>query len=266
MAMKKLIAPTAVLATLSLSLFGITPATSFEQTVDNEKLEEIVSSQTLNEAPLENQYELPKGQNRSIELDSSDVSVNVDVDSSALQTNIFVREDGKQIVTQSNKSELLSFSYEFPGSYLREVEGYILVSSEYYGEPELIIDPAWSVDEMGNNIETHYEINGDTLVQVVDARNAVGTVVSDPYIRDAYTRGGHKMGQDLVFTQKDLIGMTTGAGACQLINRIPGPWKKACGAVAVIAGDAMIRNKCVALRMIGFDYGPNIPFALYVEC
>jgi len=38
----------------------------------------------------------------------------------------------------------------------------------------------WSVDSDGQTLETHYELDGDTLVQVVDTTDAVFPVVSDP--------------------------------------------------------------------------------------
>lgn len=259
---KKFLITCASLFISSATVFAsFSPSYAHPVVLSSESLKTIVDTQTINEAPVQDIFNVDSEAETAI-----DDSLIISEVSDARQVTVFDREDGVQIVTQSSSSQLTKFSYEFPGKYLRDVEGYIIVSSDYYGEPEKIIDPAWSVDSFGTPVATHYEIFGSTLVQVVEPRNAAGVVVSDPYIRDAYTKGGKKMGQDLVFTRDELATAATGGGLCALINRIPTPWRNACGVSSLVAADALNRNKCIALRLIGFSYGPNVPIMLYVEC
>ncbi|WKB36474.1 hypothetical protein QS257_05045 [Terrilactibacillus sp. S3-3] len=44
-----------------------------------------------------------------------------------------------------------------------------------------IFQPAWAKDANGNNVHTHYEVNGDTITQVIDTDNTTAyPVVADP--------------------------------------------------------------------------------------
>lgn len=252
---------TTLLASTSL-LF---PSLAFGATNEGKTLDTVVAEQTNNEASLVQKELLDTSSPTKFDSDDKG-EVEVTDLQHATKAFAYHREDGTQIVTQSQAGEESSFTYRFPNKNLQLVDGYVVVSSYESDFPEQIIDPAWAVDQTGQSIDTEYLINGDTLTQIVHSKDAVGTVTADPYVRDAYTRGGKKMGQDLVFTRDDLATLATSGGACAIIDKIPGPYKAGCGAVSLAASDALNRNKCIALRLIGFDYGPNVPFVLYVEC
>ena len=78
------------------------------------------------------------------------------------------REDGTQIATVSLGEVAQEFRFSFAGSYLEMKDGYVLVRPDQFAEPEKIIDPAWVQDTAGNEVNTFFEVDGDTLIQHVD--------------------------------------------------------------------------------------------------
>lgn len=101
---------------------------------------------------------------------------------------------GRVLVTIENAEAPKEYSYDFDYP-----EGYSLIKDIEYDEGERhedinavyvvdenneiveVLNPAWAKDPNGNTVETHYEINGNTLTQCVEFdENTAFPVVADP--------------------------------------------------------------------------------------
>jgi hypothetical protein len=51
------------------------------------------------------------------------------------------------------------------------------------GEPIAYVTPPWAVDARGDEVPTHYTVEGTTLVQVIDHANAAYPVMADPRVQ-----------------------------------------------------------------------------------
>ncbi|MDO5032079.1 hypothetical protein [Corynebacterium sp.] len=177
--------------------------------------------------------------------------------------------DGKQIVTISPGESEQEFRFDFGGKFLEEKEGYILVRNEQFEDPYQIIDPAWAEDINGNKIETRYEIEGDTLVQHINASITGDLIVADPYIRDVYG-WGKKIGQELVFSKDETslaaIGTSYCAGKIRGAGLVSWIAKGACAGAAAVAAHATNTGRCLAIRALGGKYTPNIVFPYATRC
>lgn len=121
------------------------------------------------------------------------------------------------------------------------------------------VDRAWATDAAGSSVRTHYEVRGNALVQVVapDARTTY-PVVADPRISYAW------WGFTVYYNKSDTITIASGAAGCAALTvLIPDPTvtkvvAATCGLLAVFAGDALARGKCVKLVKYGW-VGPGVP-------
>lgn len=50
------------------------------------------------------------------------------------------------------------------------------------GEPLGAFAPPWVKDSEGSSVPTHYEIDGSTLVQIVNTAGTIGSVTADPHL------------------------------------------------------------------------------------
>ena len=60
-------------------------------------------------------------------------------------------------------------------------DGRVVVSDEAGGMIATIAAP-WAVDAEGRELPTHYRVEGDTIIQVIETEGATYPVVADPYI------------------------------------------------------------------------------------
>jgi hypothetical protein len=109
---------------------------------------------------------------------------------SDVATAIQVQSDGVRIQTVlGSDSSPRTFKYVLGGAtpVVRQDGGVDLVADTPPGTPRGIskilatVDTPWAVDGSGKDIATHYEVDGATLVQVVDVKDdTVFPVVADP--------------------------------------------------------------------------------------
>lgn len=82
--------------------------------------------------------------------------------------------------------------YEYPitlpagGKLIDAGEGYF-AALDSEDMPIAMIEPAWALDANGNDVSTHYEIDGDTLIQVVEHQEGDAyPIVADPAVKGKY--------------------------------------------------------------------------------
>lgn len=104
--------------------------------------------------------------------------------------------------TLESSSAPTRFDYEYPGLTLRPTGEGDVVGYDASGEVAVFIGIPWAFDAAGATVETHYEVNGSTLTQVVEhtSQNFTYPIVADPtnyggndlftqVVRDSDTRG-----------------------------------------------------------------------------
>lgn len=65
------------------------------------------------------------------------------------------------------------------GSIINQENGEYFIENQD-GEVEYFIGPAWAVDSQGNLVDTHYEVEGNNLVQVIDYEGDNYPIEADP--------------------------------------------------------------------------------------
>lgn len=177
---------------------------------------------------------------------------------------VFERQDGLQVVSVHPEGGMSSSRFRFEGKELLALpDGAVLVNSTDTGETEFYIDPAWAADVEGESIDSHFEIEGDTLVQVIGNSRSSTMVLADPYIRDV-KRGGRKIGQELVFSKKETAAVASGgAVACA---RVAGWLAVACATAPAVASYALSQDNCLAIRALGSAQAPNLIFPVSARC
>lgn len=233
---------------LSLSLLAtFSTANASEPTYD---LDEVIAQNTAAATPIESQ-EVVEG-NHLFLSDSPSEKIDFYSSDSNATINKIEREDGTQIVIESDSNKDTSFEFQFKDKYMRIIpSGHVLISAEEYGEPEYVVDPAWAVDSTGSQINTWYEVQGDTLIQVIKTSDTIHDVIADPYYRTAYTRGGSPMGQDFVFSRSETLNAATAGGACAAITAPWAPWvASGCAGAGVVANHAYSSGNCLVIRRI----------------
>ncbi|RMI12999.1 hypothetical protein [Cellulomonas triticagri] len=133
-----------------------------------------------------------------------------------------------------------SFSYQFDDdvSLVQVPEGIELRREGPDGGVSLgVIAPAWARDADGNQVPTRYEVDANTLVQVIDASpTATYPVVADPRVSFGVGVYFYGFGAEWIALATALTAAGGGAvvGACLVVN-IPNPWaavlKAACGTI-----------------------------------
>lgn len=113
------------------------------------------------------------------------------------------------------------------------------------------LDAAWAYDNNGNAVPTHYEVEGDSVVQVIESTaTSAYPVVSDPRV----IYGG--IFASVYFNKRETNRAKYGATAvATMAGQIPHPVVKAgvVVAAAAIAGTAWIaasEGKCVAVHVV----------------
>ncbi len=115
-------------------------------------------------------------------------------DSETLSVNVMVAEEATRIsVVIASDDQPEEFTYDFGAAAIVELQedGSALVFEADRSDPEsnaevsvASIAAPWAIDADGNSLDTHYEAEGGTLVQVVEHRSGevAYPVVADPTI------------------------------------------------------------------------------------
>lgn len=120
-----------------------------------------------------------------------------------------------------------------------------------------VVAPAWAVDADGAPVPTHYEVEGDQLIQVVDHEGAAYPVVADPKVSfgwSIYLRYSKREVKDY-----KARGVISGIASVIAVScgKLPNTITKAiCAASVTVAAGAIINtfsraaaeNKCVELK------------------
>ncbi|MGN6613386.1 MAG: hypothetical protein ACTHLJ_16595 [Angustibacter sp.] len=140
------------------------------------------------------------------------------------------------------------YTYTFDGhDLLLQDDGSVVVFTGT--EPVATIDPAWAVDARGRTVDTHYEVSGDQLVQVVRlTRDTAFPVVADPSVKRRW------WGLDIRFSERETRLIATGAAACAIVaGTLPDPTASKvvsalCSTLVLYAHTARQYGKCVAVK------------------
>jgi hypothetical protein len=99
------------------------------------------------------------------------------------------------------------------------------------------VDPAWAQDANGDPVATRYQIDGDSLVQVIaPSADTAYPVVADPKITFGWGvyLNGYGVEWKILTASVSAVGGAAVVGACIAVN-VPNPWgavlKAACGTV-----------------------------------
>ncbi|MGO1884698.1 MAG: hypothetical protein ACTH3G_04965 [Citricoccus sp.] len=182
-----------------------------------------------------------------------DSAANMDIAAQTLNSGIL----RIQTIVHDRK-DVHEFKYEVGGGYqLTEAADGSIWAYKFSSEGELHLYGAgkpWARDADGTDVDTHYEIRGNSLVQVVDpAPDSVYPIVADPtwqWYLASYGAGFSKAEtQDLAATG----GVT---GFCGLL---PGAFAVACGVFGaswfVHASQAASDNECVFFAVVPAPIG-----------
>ncbi|MFS0894994.1 hypothetical protein [Microbacterium sp. 179-I 3D3 NHS] len=117
------------------------------------------------------------------------------------------------------------------------------------------IESPWAVDAAGRSLDTHYEISGSTLTQVVNTTGATFPVVADPTVQffGPYIQVHLNKAES-----RTAIG---GYAACAgVLSKSPVPFAKllqvACTTVAAIGATQLVGNKCISVHYVVGVGGP----------
>ncbi|MCM3778401.1 hypothetical protein [Microbacterium hydrocarbonoxydans] len=117
------------------------------------------------------------------------------------------------------------------------------------------IESPWAVDAAGRSLDTHYEISGSTLTQVVDTTGATFPVVADPTVQffGPYIQ--------VHLNKTESRAAITGYAACAgILSKSPVPFAKllqvACTTVTAIGAAQLVGNRCVSIHYVVGVGGP----------
>jgi hypothetical protein len=164
-----------------------------------------------------------------------------------------------------------SYTYDFSGAAVPQLNddgSVLLVAAEGASNDRSalgFVSTPWAFDANGNPVATHYVIDGDALVQIVDhdQPGVAYPVVADPAVSYC-TLGGFYPAQCVKFTRAETVAASQlaagGAGAAvvaaSLCDKIGGPIGIACKAAVAVAAAANIAavtqagaqpGKCLAI-------------------
>jgi hypothetical protein len=95
-----------------------------------------------------------------------------------------VTDDGAVRVGVLIESDTSPTEYSYAVSAVEGVQLEVLddgiIIRDARGEFLSYVEPAWAVDADGNGVPTHYEVRGDSIVQIVEHNGAAYPVVADP--------------------------------------------------------------------------------------
>ncbi len=125
-----------------------------------------------------------------------------------------------------------SFEYTFEGQHLRELpDGRVAVENEVEGRSvtTTLVERPWAFDANGNAVDTHYELHGDTLRQVIEpGQDATYPIIADPTITFGW-------GIYVTYSHSEVEQLKSLVGASQflivLCAAIPQPYGAACAAI-----------------------------------
>ncbi|WP_257160753.1 hypothetical protein [Corynebacterium cystitidis] len=162
------------------------------------------------------------------------------------EVNVLERQDGVQMIATLDEESGNEIKYQLEGKEMILTDtGYVLVFDEIGQDPSYIIDPAWAQDSEGNEVATHYRVEGDTLIQSVELPQNGNEVYADPYYRNSVVWGNFPT-SDLILTRAETATLAAGGGACAIIRHYA--TGVVCAVLATAAGVAAANNRCVGAR------------------
>ncbi len=99
-----------------------------------------------------------------------------------------VQNDGSiqvnTVIERASAPTRYSYELDVPEGGSVKLEGGLVLIKNAEGAFVAVVAPAWAKDSTGAEVPTHYEIDGDTLTQVVDHRSSpvAYPVVADPWM------------------------------------------------------------------------------------
>ncbi|KJQ55751.1 hypothetical protein [Microbacterium sp. SA39] len=129
-----------------------------------------------------------------------------------------VKDDGSvQITTVLEAADAPTrFDYVFSaGSSLQLGEDGFVVITDAAGQYSGAVTPPWALDANGTTVPTHFEVNGNTLTQVVDHAGFAYPVIADPYAGKALISSvglGWEQGQRRYSVTKTSFGHSVSLG------------------------------------------------------
>ena len=163
---------------------------------------------------------------------------------------------------ESPSSYRYEVSVDDAPALLTQVDGAVLVRNPA-GEIVNVLNPAWAVDAGGISLPTHYEIEGNEIIQVVDHRTATYPVVADP------AGACDALSCTIFFNKPETRTASEGAaaaagllcGAMAFLNGIAGVVCGAYGAaLTIVAIQARNQGDCLAFRASRYGLYTPYPF------
>lgn len=246
-------------STLSVSFLAFAPSATATE-IDDGLVDSIVAANTKSPSPSTGEKWVPNDGSLKINEGSllpqqDSITTPAPSKNAGTKTKLIEREDGNQLVSVSDGDAPLELSFEFSDSFLEKLpSGHILVRPAEGEEPSAYTEPAWAKDVDGNEINTHFSIDGDKIIQHISSSPAGKPVISDPYIRDVHG-WGKKIGQELVFSKDETSGIAIGTAYCagKIAGVGLGSWvaKGACAGASAVAAHATNTGRCLTIRALG---------------
>lgn len=261
-------------STLSVSFLAFAPSATATE-IDDGLVDSIVAANTKSPSPSTGEKWVPNDGSLKINEGSllpqqDSITTPAPSKNAGTKTKLIEREDGNQLVSVSDGDAPLELSFEFSDSFLEKLpSGHILVRPAEGEEPSAYTEPAWAKDVDGNEVNTHFSIDGDKIIQHISSSPAGKPVISDPYIRDVHG-WGKKIGQELVFSKDETSGIAIGTAYCagKIAGVGLGSWvaKGACAGASAVAAHATNTGRCLTIRALGGKYSPNVVFPYATRC
>lgn len=165
----------------------------------------------------------------AVSLDSGAVTYPA---TNGVANTVIPRDGGLQMLTTIASAEApTSFAYDVTvpeGGSISLVGDGSAVIVDAGGEPVLTTTTPWAVDANGNHVPTHYEIEGDSLVQIVEhaAGDHAYPIVADP------TWGWRNAAWGLTLSRSETASIrdyAAAAGMCATIAKKAAGFAVACG-------------------------------------
>lgn len=148
------------------------------------------------------------------------------------------------------------FSYEFEGELVPAIDQdgtvAIIDTSDSERARILVVDDPWAFDAEGHQVDTHYEVHGQTLVQVIEPDgDAVYPIVADPRWE------WRDWGYGATFSRGETRNIADAAGVsstCGVVGYYAGGAGIACAAIAgyvfAQANIAKSNRQCIIIQVV----------------
>jgi hypothetical protein len=173
---------------------------------------------------------LPFAQKASDATESQVPGVVVYDNNNGSSTVPVIRDGGVQISTvidNANAPKRYDYPMDLPAGHRLYLNGDgSAIAAGEDGAVSAFVAPPWAKDANGNAVPTHYEVNGNTLTQVIDFTSATAfPVVADPSVSSLWWGIAIKLTRN---ETKELARNFTPAYFSNLVCRAAGPFQGPC--------------------------------------